>query len=207
MPKSTFAATAEGLPKFTRRAALTGLAATALTSAPAIAAEPVSPIIELVADYRFACEEHEQAQAQVDKIVNAMDAPWPQVWVGNLHGDGGVTPIYVRTHIQVDSKADGLLSPMFHGGIARAEHLRAKWHKELSEAEERFEKEAVRRGLREAERIEELAWDAKFSARDAVLAYPCQTVADYQARDEFVRELMKSDQMTDDVIDLVFSTN
>lgn len=204
MSKSPVATNAHDAPKLTRRAALTGMAAAAVASGPALAADRPSPVAELIADYHFAREEYEHAAALADKIRGEMQSPRPRVCVGNLLSNGGKEPIYVYCHYDIDLRAEQInivAVPQWH---ERAELARALWHKTLSEAEEVYNSEADRRGLRQADDVEERAWHAKMAARDAVLTYPCRTVADYEARDGFVRDLIRIDQLTDDVVDLVF---
>lgn len=190
----------------TRRATLTGLAATALTTVPTLAADQPSPVAELVEDYRFACEEHNHANERAEKIRGHMQAPQPRVHVGNLLVNGGREPIYVHSHREIDRRADQIDIPEVPQWRARAARLRTLWHEGLSKAEEAYNSEATRRGLPEADDAAERAWDAKFDARDAVLTHQCQTVADFQGRDSFIRELIVTDQITDDVWDLVFDS-
>lgn len=191
----------------TRRAVLSGATATVLTIGTAPAADQVSPVAELIEDYRFAREEHEHADERAARIQGEMQAPLARVCVGNLLVNGGKEPIYVYSHGEIDRRADQIdirEVPEWH---TRATRLRALWHKTLSDAEERYDSEAKRRGLDEADDAADKAWDAEFNARDAVLIYPCKTVSDYQARDGFIRELIINDRITEDVWDLAFGAS
>lgn len=205
MPKTSFAAASRGLPTFTRRTALTGLAATALTSVTVSAADHSSPVVELIEDYRFACAEREVADERAAEILFEMQTPVAKVHIGNLLVDGKKEPIFAFTHNEVDRRADQIDIPEVPQWHTRATRLRELWHRTLSEAQERYDREADRRGMPEADDVADKAWNAEFCARDAVLTYPCQTVADYRARDSFIRELIINDRITDDVVDLVFS--
>lgn len=212
MPNASVAAAASGLPN--RRSILAGAAAA--LAVPTAAVATASPLDELIADYRLACEEEEALFAEFGRIDDSTEIPLIAVRYGSRRrqdpdtGEVTFSPWVFSTVQDIDKHFDALRDswhvrhqPEFVPEVeARRATALADYH-----AQKLAQDEARRAsGLAAAALLADQALFRMLDIRREIFAYRPATLSEVATKNAFLLELVSEGINLRDDLAVIFGT-
>lgn len=210
MPNARVAAAASGLPN--RRSILAGAAAA--LAVPTAAVATASPLDELIADYRLACEEEEALFAEFGRIDDSTEIPLIAVRYGSRRrqdpdtGEVTFSPWVFSTEQDIDKHFDALRDswhvrhqPEFIPEVeARRATALADYHvQKLAQDEARRAS-----GLAAAALLADQALFRMLGIRLEIFAYRPATLSEVATKNAFLLELVRDGIGLQDHLELIF---